>query len=161
MKKPNMTEEVKTLLNSEEFQFSYIQTVLDFVNNSDWQFESECWSESVCIESPKMELDGYLVFVEIETRIAKDFSYVDMFSRGYPGKIFAHIRVHYLENYWTANTTGVYEKLLPQSTKLASLKLGKVGIRLQEDETVLQKHFANFCRNAFLELERRLEIVHN
>lgn len=161
MRKHQMKTEVKALLDSEEFQYSYIRTVFDFTDNSDWNFAEDCWTGSVCLESPKIEMDGYLAFVEVETRISKDFSYVDMFSGGYPGKIFAHIRVHYLENYWSGNNHGIYEKLLPQSTKLASLKLGKIGVRMESEEGVLPKHFANFCRNALLELEKRLDIVHN
>lgn len=155
----NTTPEILDMLNSETFQHSYIQTVLNFSEAHDWDLcMMNYWYTDMVLCSPPITHRGVNIFVEIETYISDEFSFVNIADGKSPGKLFAHPRIQYPEDYWeNPEQIDFYTSIKGDlSSKLASLKLGKIAQRSSNDPEFLEKHFTNFCMNAVLELKRRL-----
>ena len=150
---------IMDILNSESFQHMYIQTVLNFSDQNGWDLDiSSQWTSTSCLRSPPINIAGGIVYVEIETYIKNDFSFVDMTQNGWglPGKIFAHTRIDPV-----ASQIDYFELTdWRMDRKLASLKLGKIASRSQSDPLFFKAHFSNFCNNAVLELQSRIMQTH-
>ena len=167
--------EIQKITSSDQFQINYISAFLSFLESSDWTirpeidritgrnyfFSSETGT-GVIIEKSVSMGDGKEFKIVIDSCISHEYTYVaTMLS----GKIYANIEIPYptisLVSEKASEETKVWNAMrklkLRAGDKLASFRLWKLQDISEEN---IEQHFTNFCKNAELEFQRRLSLLH-